>query len=51
MASAPLDEAIRAAVEQALSPTRVWRRDAEARLDRLELDIAVLRASRPPRHD
>jgi hypothetical protein len=37
-------EAICIAVDQALSPTRTWRREAEARLERLELDIAALRA-------
>jgi hypothetical protein len=37
-------EAIRIAVDQALSPTRTWRREAEVRLKRLELDIAALRA-------
>jgi hypothetical protein len=42
--SEAVQEAIRVAVDQALSPTRTWRREAEARLERLELDIAALRA-------
>jgi hypothetical protein len=41
----PTREAIRFAVEQAVASALSWQRQAEARIARAELDLAVLRAS------
>jgi hypothetical protein len=38
-----IQEEVQAAVQRALTPALLWRQEAEARLDRLESEIAELR--------